>query len=301
MKKVIKYFVRCILIAVIVLLLMWLYNGYTIKKHLEKEVNSQKDEQLKWQMDNIVAWSCGTIRDTNTVVVIAPEYYEDFYNDERRAQYNVDGRANYVLTAFKRSFSDPFEVAKDIAIIIKELREKYECIIIVGHSKGSTVDIAMLKYLSDSDYDTMVNISSTYGGTILAMPEKIQEICSDKIFGETFYNFYISTFDGDKADQIIREDSQFLKQLDYDNINKDKFINIVAKSGIISFFRDFWNWDFEGMGLPFIDNMLSLNGDGIVSLESQKLNDVKTIEINASHKSSYEIGIKKVLDLECKT
>lgn len=298
MKKVIKYSIRCILIALVLLLLIWLFNGYRIKKHLENEVNGQSEEQLKWQLDNIVAWSSGTIRENNIVIVIAPEYYEDFYNDERIAQYNVDSRANYVLTAFKRGFNDPFDVAKDISVLIKELKEKYTSIIIVGHSKGSTINIAMLEYLSDNDYDKMVNISSTYRGTILAMPEKIQEICSDKIFGETFYNFYISTFDGDKADQIIREDSQFLKQLNYNNINKNKFINIVAKSGISSFFKDFWNWDFEGMGLPFIDNMLNLNGDGIVSSETQELSDVTTIQIKASHKSSYEVGIKKVLDLE---
>lgn len=277
---------------------MWLYNGYEIKKHLNEEVNSQKKEQLKWKMNNVVAWSCGTIRTTDTVIIITPEYYEDFYNDERIASYNVDSRANYILTAFKRGFDDPYEVAKDISKLIKELRENYSYVIIVGHSKASTINIAMLEYLLDSDYDKMVNISSTYEGTILAMPEKVHEICSHNKFGERLYNFYLSIFDGDKADEIIREDSQFLKKLNYDNINKNKFINIVAKSGLGSFFRDFWNWEFEGMGLPFIDNMLDINGDGIVSLKSQTLDGVETININASHKSSYEVGIKKVLDLE---
>lgn len=300
MKKVIKYSIRFLLITLVFLFLIWLYNLYRIKKHLKNEVNGQSKDQLKWQMHNIVAWSSGTIRENSTVIVIAPEYYEDFYNDERIAQYNVDSRANYILTAFKRGFNDPFDVAKDISALIKELREKYTSIIIVGHSKGSTINIAMLEYLLDNDYEKMVNISSTYRGTILAMPEKIQEICSDKLFGETIYNTYIKAFDGDKADQIIREDSQFLKQLNYNNIDKNKFINIVAKSGINSFFRDLWNWDFEGMGLPFLDSIFNLNGDGIVSLKTQELSDVNTIQIKASHKSSYEVGVKIVLDLECK-
>lgn len=297
-KKRFKYFIRCLLIILAIVLLLWLYNRYCIKKHLEEEIAAQQFKQLKWQKDNIVAWSSGTIRNTDTVIVILPEYYEDFYNNERIAQYNVDSRANFILTSFKRGFKDPFEVAKDISILIKELRKTYSNIIIVGHSKGTTINIALLEYLSDSDYDKMINISATYKGTILAMPEKLREICSKKEYGALFYNYYISIFDGDVADKMIRTDSLFLQKLNYDKINKNKFINIVAEAGIVSGFKDFWNWDFEGIGLLYIDNFLNLNGDGLVSLETQKLNNVKTIKIKASHKSSYEIGVKKVLDLE---
>lgn len=290
-----------------VILILWLFNNYRINRKLQNELDAQKKKQFTWQMGNIAAWTCGTIRDTDTVIVLTPEYYEDFYNEKRIAAYNVNRCANYVLTAFKRNFTDPFLVARDISYLVKELTKTYSCVIIVGHSKSSTINIAMLNYLSDADYDMMVNISSPYSGTILTMPEKIYELVSTrKIFnweyGKAFYDFYCGMFDGDMADKIIREDSPFLSQLDYSKIDKDKFINITAKSGLISFLYDFWNFDAEGIALPLLDSFLDLDGDGLVPLKSQRANmpeDIKTIHLNASHKSSYAIGVKKVLkDLE---
>lgn len=298
---------KIIFILLPVIVILWLYNNYKITRHLQNELDAQKNEQITWQMRNIVAWTCGTIRDTDTVIVLSPEYYEDFYTKKQIASYNVDSRANYVLTAFKRDFTNPFLVAEDISYLVKELRKTYSCIIILGHSKGSTINIAMLNYLSDNDYSKMVNISSPYSGTILTMPEKIYELVSPKKifnweYGKTFYDFYCGMFDGDMADKIIREDSSFLRQLDYSKIDKDKFINITAKSGVMSFLYDFWNFDAEGIALPFLDCFLDLDGDGLVPLKSQRANmpeDIKNIHLNASHKSSYAIGVKEVLkDLE---
>ncbi len=290
-----------------IMLILWLFNNYRINRKLQNELKAQKKRQSTWQMGNIAAWTCGTIRDTNTVIVLTPEYYEDFYTEKRIAAYTVDKRANYVLTAFKRGFTNPFLVAKDISYLVKDLCKTYSSVIIVGHSKSSTINLAMLNYLSDNDYSKMVNISSPYSGTILASPKKMYEFLSPKKifnweYGKAFYNFYRGILDGDVADQIIQEDSLFLKQLDYSKIDKDKFINITAKSGFITFLYDFWNFDPEGMALPLLDSFLDLDGDGFVPLKSQQANmpkGIKTIHLKASHKSSYAIGIKKVLkDLE---
>ncbi len=293
-----------ILLILLPAIFLWLYNNNKINRNLQNELKAQEEEQLTWQRENITAWTCGTIRATDTVIVLTPEYYEDFYTAEKIAAYNVDSRSNYVLSAFRRSFSDPFLVAKDLASIVKDLRKTYSCVFIVGHSKGSTISIAMLSYLSDTDYNMMINISSAYGGTILAMPEKMYEFLSPKKilnweYGKDLYNFYSNIFDGDMADKIIREDSSFLKQLDYSKINKDKFINITAKSGIVSFLYDFWNFDPEAIALPFLDVILNLDGDGFVPLQSQKANmtlDIQTIHLNSSHKSSYKVGIKRALN-----
>lgn len=291
-----------ILIVLLPVMLLWLYNNYKNNQSLLNNLQAQTNFQLTWQKENITAWTCGAVNTTNTVVVITPEYYEDFYTPERMATYNIDNRANYVLTAFNRNFSDPFEVAKDISTLVKELRANYSNIIIAGHSKGTTISIAMLNYLSDTDYDMIINISATYNGTPLAMPEKMSEILKPKKifnfeYGTAILDFYLDTFDGDQADQIIREDSLFLQQLDYSKINENKFINITAKSGFVSFFYDLWNFDPEGLALPFLDSILSLDGDGIVSLDSQESkigSDVKTIPIKASHKSSYKVGLATV-------
>lgn len=302
-----KHFYRCLIILSILasILIAWLCNNLVINHHLKTELKSQLEGQSIWHKENIIAWTCGSIRATDTIVVITPEYYEDFYTSERIAAYNVDSRANYVLTAFKRGFEDPYEVAKNISELVKELRGAYSHVIIVGHSKSTTINIAMLKYLSDNDYDKMINISATYSGTFLTMPDKMYEVLSTKKifnwnYGKLVYDFYLNTFDGDRADEIIREDSPFLNQLDYSKIDKDKFINITAKSGVTSFFYDLWNFDAEGIGLPFLDLILGLNGDGIVPLQSQMANmdaDIKTLHLKASHKSSYKIGIKKVLNM----
>lgn len=303
--KILKHWCRYLIITILlILVLAWGSNNLKLKMRLQDEVSAQEKQQITWEMQNISAWTCGTIRSTDTVVVITPEYYEDVFDSEKIAAYNVDKRANYVLTAFKRSFSDPFAVAKDVTAVVKELRKTYSCIIIVGHSKASTINIAMLEYLSDVDYDYMINISATYGGTPLTMPEKVHEILAPKKifnwnYGEQVYNFYLSIFDGDMADKIIREDSPFLDQLDYSKIDKSKFTNITAKSGFKSFMYDFWNFDSEGIGLVFLDCILTLNGDGIVPLESQKSHmddEINSIHIIASHKSSYKIGVEKALD-----
>lgn len=304
--KILKHWCRYLIIAILLILaLAWGFNNLKLKCHLQDEVSAQEEQQITWQMQNIAAWTCGAIRSTDTVVVITPEFYEDVFNSEKIAAYNVDQRANYVLTAFKRSFNDPFSVANDVSALTKELRKTYSRIIIVGHSKSSTINIAMLEYLSNVDYDYMVNISATYSGTPLTMPEKIYEILAPKKilfwnYGKQLYDFYFGIFDGDMADKIIREDSEFLKQLDYSKINKNKFINITAKSGFKSFMYDFWNFDSEGIGLPFLDCILNLNGDGIVPLKSQKSHmddEITAISISASHKSSYKIGVKKALDI----
>lgn len=294
---------RFLLLILLLTIILWLYNNCKIYLDLQRELNAQEKEQLTWQTENITAWTSGAIRATDTVILFTPEYYEDFYTEKKIAAYNVDKRANYVLTAFNRNFADPFSVAEDLTNLAKELRKTYSYIIIVGHSKGSTISIEMLNYLPDTDYDMMVNISSPYDGTPLTMPEKMYEILSPKKifnweYGKDLYDFYLGMFDGDEADKIIREDSPFLRQLDYSKIDSDKFINITAKSGIGSFLYDLWNFDAEAIGLPFLDAVLDLNGDGLVPLASQNSHmdsDIKTIHLIASHKTSYKIGIKKVL------
>lgn len=304
LRKFLNVTLKIIFRLLLIMLILWLFNNYRIGWKLQNELKAQQKNQSTWQMGNIAAWTCGTIRDTDTVIVLTPEYYEDFYTEKKIAAYNVDSRANYVLTAFKRDFTDPFLVAEDISNLVKELTKTYSSVIIVGHSKGSTISIAMLNYLSDADYDMMVNISSPYSGTILTSPEKIYELVSTKKifnweYGKAFYDFYCGMFDGDMADKIIREDSPFLRQLDYSKINKDKFINITAKSGVISFLYDFWNFDAEGIALPLLDSFLDLNGDGLVPLKSQRANmpeDITSIHLKASHKTSYAIGLKKVLE-----
>jgi len=302
--KVIKFIVITILILSPVAV-AWENNQYqTLRKEMST-LTSQSSYQEIWNDKNtIVAYTSGEVKNTSTVIVISPEYYEDALNPEMVASYNLGDDANYVVCAFKRGFKDPWDVARDESSLVKEFREKYDHIIIAGHSKAATINIAMLKYLNDSDYDRMVNISGPYDGTILAMPEVIGGILENKKilfwnYGEPLYSFYLGMFDGDLADRMIREDSTFLKELSYNDIDKSKFINVVAKVGVGSFFNDLWNFNSNGLGLALVDPIIGLNGDGMVSIQSQKSHmptDVTTIYIVASHATSYQVGMKKVLE-----
>lgn len=305
MKVLFMIFARCMRLVLLILLIICLYNNHKINKHLETELAAQNQKQFKWETENIKAWTCGKIRKTDIVLVITPEYYEDVYVEDAKkiAQYNVSTKANYVLTAYKRGFKNPFRVAEDVAKLCKELRKEYKNLIIIGHSKAATINVAMLNYLSQDDYSKIVNISGTHSGTVLAMPERMREISLKKCFlgynyGKLVYDYYENTFDGDLADQMIREDSSFLTKLDYSKVKKinGKFVNVISKVGIKSFFDDLLKCDFEGMGCLLMDNFLELEGDGIVPIKSQEIKGINSIIINASHKSSYEEGVKIILE-----
>ena len=107
------------------------------------------------------------------------------------------------------------------------------------------------------------------------------------------YDFYMESFDGDFADQMIEEDSIILKEL---KINK--FVeNYILKVSAIEFIKDIIKLDFESSMLYLIDKLIKLNGDGIVALKSQYLSaiDIKQKLIFGTHKSGYKKVMKMIL------
>ena len=233
----------------------------------------------------------------STVIIMSPEFYSDCrqYQSEKwlTSYYVVDDRVDFVLTSFNRDFSDPYEVARDMASLVKELKKQYDKVVIMGRSKGGAINIAMLKFLDDSDYNMMLNVAVPYEGTILAMPDEIWKR------SKFFYFLHRLEFDGGLADVMIEENSAFLKGLDYAQISPYKFINFTAQLGRESFVHDWTIFDLKGLGCFYVDWVLNLKGDGIVPFSSQatpQIQGFKTVTLCASHQSAHKVAIKYFLD-----
>ena len=112
-------------------------------------------------------------------------------------------------------------------------------------------------------------------------------------YGKKLYEFYLKSFDGDYADQMIRKDSTELRKINF-KINKRKFINIVVKSTSLEFIFDFFKLNFESCILYLVDKIIRLKGDGIISIKSQKIDRIGITEkiISGTHKTGYRRAIK---------
>lgn len=255
----------------------------------------------KIELMNVKAWiTKANTKSNKKIVIILPEYYSEYYKSEKIIrQWEVVGNFQYLdflVMSFKRNFN--FEsLCMEIIKIIRKIKNKYKEIIVVGHSKGGVI----LQYISNSikDYvDRMISISVPYQGTVFASPEKMKEILINKKilkikYGKKIYDFYIESFDGDFADQMIEEDSFILRNLKVNELIQ----NYVFKVSLIEFMKDIIKLDFESSSLYLIDKLIKLNGDGIVSMRSQYLQNKKIKQniICGTHKSGYKKVMKIVL------
>ena len=255
----------------------------------------------KIELMNVKAWiTKANTKSNKKIVIILPEYYSEYYQSEKIIrQWEVVGNFQYLdflVMSFKRSFN--FEsLCMEIIKIIQKIKSKYKEIIVVGHSKGGVI----LQYISNEikDYvDRMISISVPYKGTPLVELNEMKEILINKKilkirYGKMIYDFYMESFDGDFADQMIEEDSIILKEL---KINK--FVeNYILKVSVLEFIKDIIKLDFESSMLYLIDKLIKLNGDGIVALKSQYLSaiDIKQKLIFGTHKSGYKKVMKMIL------
>lgn len=255
----------------------------------------------KIELSNVKVWiTKANTKSNKKIVVILPEYYSEYYKSEKIIrQWEVVGNFQYLdflVMSFKRNFNFK-KLCMEIIKIIQKIKSKYKEIIVVGHSKGGVI----LQYISNEikDYvDRMISISVPYKGTVFANPEKMKEMLINKKilkirYGKMIYDFYIESFDGDFADQMIEENSIILEKL-----KVSKFVeNYILKVSALEFIKDIIKLDFESSMLYLIDKLIKLNGDGIVALKSQYLSDI-SIKQNitfGTHKSGYKKVMKMIL------
>lgn len=255
----------------------------------------------KIELKNIKAWIIKKNKKSNNrIVILMPEYYADFYkNDKLINQWIVGKHEDYLVIGFKRKFNFT-ELIKEIKEMAQKIMYKYKKVYIIGHSKGGVIlNYLLNEYeINNEMKENAINIAVPYKGTPFASIKQMEEILKNKEvlgieYGKILFDFYKKIFDGDFADQMIEEDSFILR-----NLKVNEFIqNYVFKVSLIEFIKDIIKLDFESSGLYLIDKLIKLEGDGIVSMKSQYLKNekIKQTLLFGTHKSEYRKVMKIIL------
>ena len=254
----------------------------------------------KIELKNIKAWNIKKNKKSNdTIVVLMPEYYADFYKNEKLINKWLIGKhEDYLVIGFKRKFNF-IELIKEIKEMTKKIMYKYKKVYLIGHSKGGVI----LNYLLN-EYETNNKIKENaiamavpYKGTPFASIKQMEKILKNKEvlgikYGKILFDFYKKIFDGDFSDQMIEEDSFILRNLKVNELIQ----NYVFKVSFIEFMKDIIRFNFESSALYLIDKLIELNGDGIVSISSQEIKGkIKEEHLFGTHKSGYKKVMKIVL------
>ena len=136
----------------------------------------------KIELKNIKAWIIKKNKNSNdTIVVLMPEYYADFYKNEKQLnQWLVGKNEDYLVIGFKRKFKFN-ELIKEMKEMTKKIMYKYKKIYLIGHSKGGVVlNYLLNEYETNNKIKDAITISVPYKGTPFAsikQMEKIWSIC----------------------------------------------------------------------------------------------------------------------------
>lgn len=254
----------------------------------------------KIDLKNIKAWIIKKNKNSNdTIVVLMPEYYADFYKNEKQLnQWLVGKNEDYLVIGFKRKFKFN-ELIKEMKEMTQKIMYKYKKIYLIGHSKGGVVlNYLLNEYETNNKIKDAITISVPYKGTPFASIKQMEKILKNKEvlgikYGKILFDFYKKIFDGDFSDQMIEEDSFILRNLKVNELIQ----NYVFKVSLIEFIKDTMKLNFESSALFVIDKIIKLNGDGIVSMKSQYLSDISIKQniIYGTHKSGYKKVMKIVL------
>lgn len=193
--------------------------------------------------------------------------------------FNIEDE--YAVFAFYFTFecAGLEESSKDIAYFINNVLDDYENIYLVGHSKCG-VCLTKTSYYCSRNH-TLVTISSPFKGTLVTDKEKIYRIVKSRFL----LKIYDKIFSDHIVDRDIMPNSTFIQ-----NMKKNKsitHINITTNLNSLFSCRT-----FSDLVLFLWDRTLKINGDGIIPLASQSIDNTKEINIYCSHLRSVKTGIK---------
>lgn len=257
---------------------------------------------LECKLNQFKCWLLKENKKSKKLIIILPEYYSDALEKMRKniKKYKLLNDTDFILIGFERGFSLE-KLSEEIRKLILKIKMKYEKINIIANSKAGIVSLKLMEILDEDCYEKIINIAVPYKGTPLVEPKKMKNILYNKQilgfkYGKRLYQFYLKNFDGDYADKMIRKNSPELKKINF-KINKKKFINIIVKSTSLELIVDFFKLNFESCCLYFIDKIIKLEGDGIIPIESQKIDEKGIIEtiIQGTHRTGVKKVIKKFL------
>lgn len=173
------------------------------------------------------------------------------------------------------------ESSKEIAEFVNNLSEEYEQIFLVGHSKCGLCLYNASHYCEKGI--TLVTISTPFGGTIIADKETIEKKLKFRILKKV----YNMIFSDHNVDRDIIPNSRFIQNMQ--SATYKEHINITS-----SFKNVFSCKDILDLLLFICDKIMRINGDGLVSLNSQKVNSTRTINMICSHANSLRKGLEVV-------
>lgn len=172
------------------------------------------------------------------------------------------------------------ESSKEIAKFVNNLSAVYEQIFLIGHSKCGLCLYNASYYCKNI---TLVTISTPFGGTIVADKKTVER----KLKSRTLKKVYNMIFSDHNVDKDIIPNSQFIQNMN-DAAYKEH-INITSSLENIFSCKDIMDL------LLFVwDKIMQINGDGLVPLDSQKINSTQTVNLFCSHANSLKEGLKVI-------
>lgn len=190
---------------------------------------------------------------------------------------------NNAIYAFYFTFecSGLEEASKEIAEFVNNLSEEYEQIFLVGHSKSGLCLYNTSHYCEKGI--TLVTISTPFCGTFIADKETVEKKLKSRIL-KTVYNMIFSDHN---VDRDIIPNSKFIQNMQ--ETTYKEHINITSSLKNVLSCKDFMD-----LLLFICDKIFRINGDGLVPLNSQKVNSTRTINIICSHANSLRKGIQVI-------
>lgn len=291
-KKISK---RSIFVVSVIATVLVILVGYIVMKQIFV-MKGDKVGEILYKSENVILQVLEYNENAQNVVILG-EGYSESVNEKgiithcdplmfkpNTNLFNQNTQVIYVYYPFDvEQQQERLGIAgQEIASYINENLKDYEeeNIVAIGHSKCGVCFANMAQWLNRKI--TIVTISSPFKGTVVADKSLFKEKMN--YFEFSIYNIMFSDH---QVDKDIIAGSCFLEQANYDRLANQNHINIVSACKKES------NNLIDNI-LSYINDKYSINGDGIVPLESQLMEYENTIQIfiEASHATSMEKGIE---------
>ena len=172
------------------------------------------------------------------------------------------------------------ESSKELAEFVNKISYYYEEVILIGHSKCGVCVQNAKQYINRKN--TIVTISAPFDGTFIAD----KKACESKLKNLLFIKIYNKIFSNHNVDKDIMPNSEFIQNMNRQCID----FNITSSINKVGDCKN-----IKDLILFIFDKMMKVNGDGIVSLDSQmKCFANIDVNISCSHASSLQKGLEVV-------
>ena len=199
-------------------------------------------------------------------------------HDPGMSKFSVSMKHTVYAFYFTFESDGLLESSKELAEFVNKLSYYYEDIILVGHSKCGLCVQNAKQFITRKS--TIVTISAPFDGTIIAD----KKACEAKLKNPILIKIYNKIFSDHNVDKDIMPNSEFIKNMNQQCID----LNITSSINKVGDCKNIMDWI-----LLIFDKMMKVNGDGIVSLDSQKkCFSYIDVNISCSHATSLQKGLE---------